>query len=258
LGNEPLDRISVTVRIATIIFVVEAFIMFVFAFLDANLNPYIEAVIDISVLIGVSTPLIYRWVISPYIIAKNDAIEQLNQLAHTDLLTNISNRRDIYNHLERIVSASTRHDFHAAVMLLDLDGFKYINDTFGHEAGDAVLVKTAQRLVARIRSEDIAGRLGGDEFIIILNYIAPIEKAKDCTSALANQLIQTISEPISFKGETLNVSVSIGVRMFGDKTEGAESIVHDADAAMYQAKGEGKGCAVMFGLDHIKSAGQLY
>jgi len=189
---------------------------------------------------------IYVWVISPYIKAKNDALEVLNQLAHTDLLTSIPNRRDIYNQLERSVAVSSRHNLLAAVIMLDLDGFKQINDNFGHEAGDAVLIETAHRLKSKIRSEDIAGRLGGDEFIVILNHIESIESKTDTfTVRMSDELIQTISKPIQYKGKELNVSASIGIRMFGDKKEDAESIIHDADAAMYRAKRAGKGCAVV-------------
>ena len=139
-----------------------------------------------------------------------------------------------------------RHNLFGALIVLDLDGFKPINDRFGHEAGDALLVEIAKRLKSIIRTEDIVGRLGGDEFVIILGNLGPeATAAQKKVELIAKRLISTISVPLSFDHKELKVSTSIGIRFLdAEATSQTEHLINDADSAMYLAKKAGKGCAI--------------
>ena len=133
------------------------------------------------------------------------------------------------------------------MLLIDLDGFKLVNDSYGHEAGDAVLVEIAKRLQSIVRSEDIVGRLGGDEFIVLLHRLGGDERlAHDRALRVAETLIKTISKPFYFNGKTLQVGASIGVRLLGFEEQDTETAISEADSAMYRAKEAGRGCAVFF------------
>ncbi|MEH6633793.1 MAG: GGDEF domain-containing protein, partial [Halopseudomonas aestusnigri] len=107
--------------------------MFVFAIIDSEVNPFVMAAVDIILLAVLSTPLIFFLVITPFVTARDDALEQLSYQARTDPLTKLSNRRSIYIKLEAFIASAVRHKFCGAIFLLDLDGFKFINDAYGHE-----------------------------------------------------------------------------------------------------------------------------
>jgi len=213
-----------------------------------GMSAYSEAVFDVLLLTLLSIPPIYVWVIKPFVIARDASLAQIDHLAHTDPLTQLANRRLLLRYLGKFLSSSLRHKFHGGLLLMDLDGFKLVNDVHGHDAGDAVLVEIAQRLQSDVRSEDVVARLGGDEFAVLLGYLdADKQIAHDKALGIAEKLISLVSQPFYFDGGTLRVGASIGVRLLGFEDLDTETALREADIAMYRAKQAGGGCAVIFG-----------
>ncbi|MEW8684307.1 MAG: EAL domain-containing protein [Candidatus Thiodiazotropha sp.] len=160
----------------------------------------------------------------------------LDRIAHYDMLTSVPNRRLLGDRLEQAIAHTRRHGGNLAVCYLDLDGFKPINDQFGHEGGDQMLVEIAQRLESMSRGEDTVARLGGDEFVLLWN---DIESEADCARAL-ERILDKVSEPMLLEGESVSVSASIGVTLYPDDNVDADSLLRHADHAMYSAKQLGK------------------
>jgi two-component system, cell cycle response regulator len=238
---------QVAVRIAIIISSAELLIMLLFRMLPYAAGTYAEAMLDTLFLTAVSIPAIYIWVIKPFVDARDEALAQISHLALTDPLTQLANRRLITNHLSTMIASSVRHRDHGAVLLIDLDDFKNVNDRYGHEAGDAVLVEIAKRLKSIIRSEDVVGRLGGDEFIILLQHLGTDETtAHESLLRLAEKLISKVNVPIAYHNKTIHVGASIGIRLLGFEQLDSESAIGEADRAMYRAKATGRGRAVFF------------
>ncbi|KJY88329.1 diguanylate cyclase [Vibrio neptunius] len=158
--------------------------------------------------------------------------EQLIFLSEHDPLTNLVNRRAFDRALENAIVKANRTQCKLAIFFIDLDDFKSVNDTFGHEAGDAILVEVANRITAAIRESDFAGRFGGDEFVICLDLLHDF----DIVPKKAEQLLDVINAPIQFNGRTLKVGASIGVSYFPDQTKNKEALLSVADEAMYRAK----------------------
>lgn len=238
---------QVVIRIAAIISTAEILIMLVLGVIPHEANTYSEAVLDAVLLVVLSTPPIYIWVIKPFVIARDEALAQISHLAHVDPLTQLANRRLLSRHLEKTVAGIVRHKIYGALLLLDLDGFKPINDVHGHDAGDAVLVEIAKRMQSITRTEDVVARLGGDEFVVLISHLDVDERiAHDKASRIAKKLIGLVNKPFDFNGETLHVGASIGIRLLGFEELDAETAIRDADIAMYRAKQAGKGRAVFF------------
>lgn len=238
---------QVVVRIAIIISIAEFMIMHVLQVIPHSVDPYSVAVLDTVLLALLSIPAIYIWVINPFVRARDKALAQASSLALTDPLTKLANRRLILNHLEKLIISSVRHKGHAAVLLIDLDGFKLINDRYRHEAGDAALIEVARRLKSKVRSEDIVGRLGGDEFIVLLQHLNSDEqKARDAAVRISETLIEVISRPFPYNGESLQVGACVGIRLLGFEGQDAETAIREADSAMYHAKETGRARAVFF------------
>ena len=238
---------QVVVRIAIIISAAEFLIMMVLEAIPHETDRYSQAVLDIALLVVLSAPAIYLWVIKPYVDARDVALAQINQMANVDPLTLLANRRLLSTHLEKAVASIVRRRIYGALLLLDLDRFKPINDAHGHNAGDAVLVEIAKRLRSVTRSEDVISRLGGDEFLVLINHLDADEQlARDLASLIAGKLINLVNEPIVFHGETLQVGASIGIRLLGFEQLDTETAISEADSAMYRAKQAGRGCAVFF------------
>ncbi|QFY88152.1 EAL domain-containing protein [Magnetovirga frankeli] len=160
----------------------------------------------------------------------------LYNLAHFDNLTGLPNRTLFRDRLEQARQFSSRRDRKIAVVFIDLDGFKFINDTLGHDAGDHVLITIAQRLPPSLRKVDTLSRLGGDEFTLLLPDIKNVNKVREITE----RMLTLITEPIEFAGETLRVSASMGVAFFPDDGEEIDEVLKRADMAMYEAKAAGK------------------
>lgn len=167
-----------------------------------------------------------------------DQSKRLEHLAYYDALTDLPNRHLLMDRLHQLVTQGQRCCTQGAVALLDLDGFKPVNDRFGHYAGDAVLIQIAERLKGILRASDTAGRLGGDEFVLILpdlNAEAEIENS-------LTRILQSIAEPIALPREQVVVTGSIGVAFYPRDGLDPDRLVRRADRAMYRAKAAGSNC----------------
>ena len=161
--------------------------------------------------------------------------EQLRQLAFHDPLTLLANRNLFRDRVHHAVALAQRGAHHVTVMFLDLDNFKTINDSLGHDSGDRLLQAVAQRLIKTTRSTDTVARLGGDEFAILLEGIVAMQEVE----RMAASLIEQLDQPFSIGAHEVRVSASIGVA-FSTPTAGAEALLSEADIAMYHAKAAGK------------------
>jgi diguanylate cyclase (GGDEF)-like protein len=168
---------------------------------------------------------------------RNQAERSLRFLASHDALTGLANRASLQHDLARAIKRSNRHQKRFAVMFIDLDRFKHINDTLGHGFGDRLIKACAERLSTLLRDEDVVARFGGDEFVLLLENLSkagdavlPVEKALACCA-----------EPFIIDGRELHVSASIGVSVYPEDGGDAESLLKNADTAMYRAKDKGCG-----------------
>jgi len=160
---------------------------------------------------------------------------EMSHLAHHDPLTNLPNRLLLKDRLSQAIATARRNDTRVAVMFLDLDGFKHINDSLGHAVGDKLLRSVAKRLVSSVRSSDTVGRQGGDEFVVLL---AEIRDAADAGIS-AKKLLTATATSYTIDPHDLRVTASIGVSTYPEDGEDAETLMKNADTAMYQAKGNG-------------------
>jgi len=167
---------------------------------------------------------------------RKQAEQKIAHLAHYDFLTDLPNRALFLDTLEHSISLAKRNQYKVAALFLDLDGFKKINDTLGHDAGDLLLQGVSKRLKKSIRTSDTVARVGGDEFTFILNNIGADENA----TKVANKIISALSEPFELKGQNCHVGASIGIAIYPDNALDTEALVKQADEAMYLAKQSGK------------------
>ena len=175
-------------------------------------------------------------VIARDITERKRAAELLTHQALHDLLTGLPNRRLLHSQLKQAIARASRRNEIAALLYIDLDGFKLVNDTFGHGMGDDLLRKVAQRLSSRTRAGDTLARTGGDEFMLVAEGI----QTTDDAFKLAQQLLDSLVEPFQLGGRDLFVSASIGLSMYPSDAQDAVSLERGADAAMYEAKRNGK------------------
>src|SRR5690606_27821947 len=161
---------------------------------------------------------------------------QVEHLAFHDTLTGLPNRSFFNRLLSRAVIEAQRYDRNLAVMFLDLDGFKTINDTLGHQAGDKLLRQVSHRLTEMLRDSDTVARLGGDEFVVLLPAIGD----RSSLAAVAGKILQSIGRPFVLAGQDCRVSASVGISIFPHDGTDAESLMKNADVAMYSAKAHGK------------------
>ena len=162
--------------------------------------------------------------------------EKMAHLAQHDFLTDLPNRMLLIDRIANAIALARRHGKQRAVLFLDLDGFKQINDTLGHPIGDKLLGSIAQRLVACVRSSDTVSRLGGDEFVVLL---AEIEHAEDAARS-AEKMLLALAAPHSIAGKELQITVSIGISVYPEDGRDAETLITCADTAMYHAKEKGR------------------
>ena len=160
----------------------------------------------------------------------------LESLAMHDALTGLPNRRLLMDRLSLAITHAHRSKHMMAVMYLDLDGFKQINDTLGHDAGDTLLRMVADRLVAAVRQEDTVARLGGDEFVIVLWELSHAESA----TKVVSKMVEAVSQPYSIEGRDVNMTISVGVGIYPLHGEDVETLMKSADLALYEAKRTGK------------------
>lgn len=168
--------------------------------------------------------------------------EHLKHLAFYDALTDLPNRTLLMERSDQKIANCKRQQFKLAVMFLDLDGFKLINDKFGHNVGDELLRVISNRLLELVRESDIVARLGGDEFVFVLNN----PKAKDEVLLVAERLISALNEPVELFGITLEIGVSVGISMFPDDGLTSMDLIKKADKAMYASKASGKNAVHFF------------
>ena len=157
-------------------------------------------------------------------------------MAQHDALTNLPNRLLVSDRMAQAIGQARRYGRRAALLYLDLDNFKTINDSLGHDAGDELLKEVAGRLQGAVREMDTVSRQGGDEFLIVLTDVADL----DAISAAANHVLNTMTQPFSLKGMQIVTSVSIGVALYPEDGDDFAALLKHADLAMYQAKAEGR------------------
>jgi len=170
----------------------------------------------------------------------------LEHIAHYDALTHLPNRVLLADRMQQAMAQCQRRNNSLAVAFLDLDGFKAINDVYGHSVGDQLLIEIAERLRISLREGDTLARLGGDEFVAILT---DLDQSKDCEPVLA-RLLGAASEPVLLNGVQLQVSASIGVTLYPQDGVDAEQLLRHADQAMYLSKQAGKNCFHLFDVEH--------
>ncbi|MGY3076625.1 diguanylate cyclase (GGDEF)-like protein [Bradyrhizobium sp. LM6.10] len=167
---------------------------------------------------------------------KDEADERIEYLASHDSLTDLPNRETFNGLLREAIDAAQRHDHRFAVLFIDLDRFKVINDSLGHEAGDLLLLEVANRLRGALRASDVVARLGGDEFVVILDQCGEI----DDVQRIATGLLKALAEPMELAGHECHTTASIGIAMYPANGADVQTLTKNADMAMYLAKEDGK------------------
>lgn len=176
-----------------------------------------------------------------------EAERKILELAYYDPLTNLPNRRLLLDRLNQARIAAIRNHVFGAVLLIDIDRFKSINDTRGHDMGDQVLMAVAQSLRSNLREMDTAARLGGDEFIVLIPDLGShAENAMHALNLIAEKLHKSISEPVNLNGIIHTTTASVGITLFSDKTQGTNELLKEADLALYQAKAAGRNTVRFF------------
>jgi diguanylate cyclase (GGDEF)-like protein/PAS domain S-box-containing protein len=186
-----------------------------------------------------------------YDISERKAAEQrIHELAYYDPLTHLANRRLLMDRLARAMANSRRTRQYGAILYLDLDNFKVLNDTFGHDYGDRLLSMVGERLTALVRDGDSVARLGGDEFVVLLGNLGTESKAAlNNAEAIANKIRHALGKPYPLPGlstDAYHNTASLGVCLFLDHEEPVESLLKYADIALYQAKSSGRNMVCVY------------
>ena len=176
------------------------------------------------------------------VVERRNAEARLDHLAHHDPLTGLPNRLMFVENLRHSLALASRTQRRVAVLFIDLDRFKEINDTLGHAVGDALLIAATHRLTSHLRSSDLLARLGGDEFVCVLEDINDAREV----GRVADKLIGFLAQPFEILEHELFVSASIGICLYPDNGEDVDTLVRNADTAMYQAKANGRGCSYFY------------
>lgn len=171
--------------------------------------------------------------------------EHVQRLAHYDQLTGLANRALLQDRLRQAVLRARRYRHKVALLVVDIDRFKEINDTLGHSAGDSLLVAAGQRLLSSIRETDTVARMGGDEFVVVMPDFKSMEDVKRCGA----QIVKAASEPIDLGDRKIRITVSVGVCTFPDHAEDEKQLFRNADAAMYVVKNRGRNGLCVFDED---------
>lgn len=193
---------------------------------ETKMNPILDAQDNVTTLLLVTRDITER----------KHSEEMIHHLAYHDPLTDLPNRRMYIQHLNREIRQAKRFHSQLAVLFLDMDRFKDVNDSFGHETGDMLLIEAAKRLGECIKPGDLVARLGGDEFTILLNQLTDAQEA----AAVAEAIIQRMQQPIVIRGQELNLSCSIGISLFPKDGDQAEDLLKRADTALYTIKAQGR------------------
>ena len=160
---------------------------------------------------------------------------ELKRMAFFDELTDIPNRKMLDRQIQKALVRSKRHKHNFSIMFIDLDDFKKVNDTLGHDAGDQLLIDVVSRIDSCIREEDLISRIGGDEFIVMFE-----ETGKEEIEQIAKRMIESVAEPYTLNDQNASISLSIGISMYPDDGEDKDTLIKAADKAMYFAKNNGK------------------
>jgi len=175
------------------------------------------------------------------------AEEQIRNLAFYDPLTGLPNRRLLLEQLRPIMTANARFGRNRALLFVDLDHFKTLNDTLGHQTGDLLLREVAQRLRTCVRKHDTVARLGGDEFVVILGELSEnAGEAADEARAVAEKILVAVAQPYALDGHKCLSTASIGITVFGDQWDSGDDVLRQADLAMYQSKVAGRNTICLF------------
>lgn len=191
---------------------------------------------------------------------RKEAEAQIYRLAYYDTLTSLPNRALLYSLLEQALTEAHRRHSHGAILFIDLNRFKHINDSFGHAPADMLLAEVGRRLAAALRKEDVVSRLGGDEFVIALFDI----NLRDDAAIVARKVLAALAEPFFIEGHEVLLSASIGISIFPEDGRDAETLIRNADVAMYRAKQLGTGGFLYYSremnlrsLERLKTEGGL-
>jgi diguanylate cyclase (GGDEF)-like protein len=175
------------------------------------------------------------------------AQDEIRNLAFYDTLTGLPNRRLLLDRLQKTLAASARSGRLRSLLFADLDNFKTLNDTLGHESGDMLLQEVARRLSACVREADTVSRLGGDEFMVMLEELSEVpEVAAAQAEIVAEKILHAVGEPHALDGREFLITTSIGITVFGNGLEGSNEVLKQAEIAMYQAKGAGRNTTRFF------------
>ncbi|WP_036308577.1 bifunctional diguanylate cyclase/phosphodiesterase, partial [Methyloglobulus morosus] len=173
--------------------------------------------------------------------ARKQAEHEVARLAFYDPLTNLPNRRLLYDHLQQSLAISGRNPNHGAVLFIDIDNFKILNDTKGHNIGDLLLIEVAKRLQGCLREVDTVARLSGDEFVVILNELSEVGlQAASQTDAIGNKILAAINQPYALGGYEYHCTASMGVCLFRNHENTVDELLKYTDMSMYQAKRAGR------------------
>ncbi|NOQ63357.1 MAG: EAL domain-containing protein, partial [Methyloprofundus sp.] len=175
--------------------------------------------------------------------------KRILQIAHYDDLTGLPNRVMFLERMEQVISYAERHDLHVVIFFIDLDKFKSVNDSLGHDAGDEVLKETAKRLKSSTRKEDIVARFSGDEFAVLLLHEKSHEQAMFSSSLIADKIIKTLSDVHVINRTEVFIGASIGIAIYPEDGKSSTMLLKNADIAMYEAKNKGRN-----NYKHYKSA----
>jgi diguanylate cyclase (GGDEF)-like protein len=167
--------------------------------------------------------------------------DRLRQAAEHDPLTRLPNRLFFENRARHVLESAMAGSEHMALLYIDVDGFKAVNDTFGHHAGDALLQEVGRRLKASIRDQDVACRLGGDEFIVLLPRVSTQASAQ----IVASKILSAAKLPFAWQGHTLAITLSVGISVYPFDGQDLATLMQSADQALYQAKDLGKNRSVV-------------
>ncbi len=223
---------QVIVRISIIILLVEILIMVGLSRLPYQLPEGVEVLLDAFVLVLLSTPIIYLWVIKPFVIMRDKAMTEINYMASNDSLTGLPNREKFLTLLEHTIMIAASQESKIAVLLLDLNRFKVINQTFGHSVANQVIRAVAERLHELLASERFIARIGPDQFAVLVQNI----ESDDEIYLLAKSILSFFEKPIEFDDHNFTMEACIGISEYPKDASDSEALLRCANNAMRQAK----------------------